>query len=102
MWKVEPLFKGRCSNISDRARNQLKVKTDVAAKQREFVQQLKQKDESHAEEVKRLQEELSALRKQLLLKDNQVTACQQQVFGILKLIIEDSVDQHHEGFDGEV
>lgn len=57
----------------------MKTKTDIATKQREFVQQLKQKDESHAEEVKRLHEEISTLHKQMTVKDNQITAYQQQV-----------------------
>jgi hypothetical protein len=65
--------------FSGRARNQLKVKTDVASRQREFVQQLKQKDEDHREEVRRLKNELAFLQKQLISKDSVITAHQTQV-----------------------
>ena len=62
-----------------RSRNQLKVKSDTATKQREFIQQLKHKDEVHAEEVGRIRTELTNLQKQLTQKDSQIANMQSQV-----------------------
>lgn len=55
------------------------MKTDVASKQREFIQQIKQKDEEHREEIERYKTEIAALQKQLIAKDSLITAHQSQV-----------------------